>query len=384
MLMVSLTFLSGLKGVWGGFGPAAAICALLLGAAGCQPLTSSSTNCSTLSYGGIAADASDTIYVAVTSTVYPEPPYAGGSYLVERATDGKVFWNGDSDGTAIGLVAPQTDGVVVVGGGAAARRIDASGVVDCTIGYGAMAGSSAAVTDTGDFATADTEAVRLFQADGTPIWERSLPPTLGGIPQVLGDRAGGVWVLGVLQQSGPLIVHIDGSGTTVGANDSWAPGGNGGLTLGRAAVAVDAAGAPILVIVQGGGSSGVRATAFDRAAQFLWSRALSPTTLAGVYGPLVGLQVDRAGDLFEIEALNDSLTISRWDAQGNLLGSAPFSPSNAGTGGLDWVSAPDAGGILIAGVRTMFAEDFRCGHERFIVRVDTNTMQVTPVANAVH
>jgi hypothetical protein len=32
----------------------------------------------------------------------------------------------------------------------------------------------------------------------------------------------------------------------------------------------------------------------------------------------------------------------------------------------------------------MFAEDFRCGHERFIVRVDTNTMQVTPVANAVH
>lgn len=358
--------------------------ALLLGTAGCPALGTSSPSCSELTYGGIAADASDTIYVAVTTTVYPEPPYAGGSYLVERASDGKVFWNGDADSTAIGLVAPQTDGVVVVGGGAAARRINASGIVDLTIGYGAIAGSSAAVTDTGDFATADTEAVRLFQADGTPIWERSLPSALDGTPQVLGDRAGGVWVVGALQQSGPFIAHIDGSGTTVGANDSWVQGGNAGLTPGRAAVAVDATGAPILVTLQSSPHFGVEAAAFDGAAQLLWSRSVSSASLPGSLGAPVGLEADRAGDLFEIEALNDGLTINRRDAQGSLLGSASYSPSNAGTGGLDWVSSPDAGGILIAGVRTVLEEDLPCGHERFIVHVDTNTMQVTPVANAVH
>jgi hypothetical protein len=384
MLSVSLTFLSRLERGCCALGPVVLFCALLLGTAGCPAVAPGSPSCSDLMYGSIAADASDTIYVAVTSTVYPEAPYAGGFYLVERATDGKVFWNGDADSTAVGLVAPETDGVVVVGGGAAARRINASGMVDLTIGYGAVAGSSAAMTDTGNVATADTETVRLFQADGTPIWARSLPPTVVGIPQVLGDRAGGIWVVGALQQTGPFIAHIDSSGATVGANESWVQGGNAGLTPGRAAVAVDATGAPILVILQSGAQSGVAAAAFDSAAELLWSRGVSSAWLPGSQGPPVGLEVDRAGDLFEIEALNDSLTINKRDAQGSLLGSASFSPSNAGTGDLDWVSSPDAGGILIAGVRTVPEEDFHCGHERFIVRVDTNTMQVTPVANAVH
>ncbi|HZL20575.1 MAG TPA: hypothetical protein VFG23_22780, partial [Polyangia bacterium] len=105
----------------------------LLGIAGCLP-AGQSDGCATPWIAAVAAGPSGTIYLASSSL------QLGAPYEVTRANDGASIWRGTEDGTTLGLLAPSTGGVVVVNGGAAARRLDASGTLMWEIGYGTTVG----------------------------------------------------------------------------------------------------------------------------------------------------------------------------------------------------------------------------------------------------
>jgi hypothetical protein len=334
-------------------------------------------------------------------------PDDGTRFTVERAGDLSSIVRSTSDGTAIALLAPASGGVVVVNGGAAARRFDASGKALWTIGYGATVGVAADLVggeELDDLVVADAASVRRYAADGTLRWERALPTPTRTVSQVVGDRAGGAWVVGtfmggpfppwITTQPAPIgelpkhfILRFDAAGNVVSGH-AWDSFQDGDVTLRQVLVAVDATGASVLVVAGVTDLQGLAAPAFgittrgsqtfaaglDAAGGLLWSRAVD----AGA-----ALAVDAAGTVLALSPSTSpsSLAIARWGDDGTDVAQATVSVGSDTTGSLSWVTAPVADGVVVAGqhLETDTSESATCAHENFLMRVDTATLQSTPL-----
>ena len=99
---------------------------------------------------------------------------------VSTAADGRIRATFSPDGTTPGLLAPEAGGFILVNGGAAARRFDATGGLVAAIGYGlpapddSLASSAAALLGGDQLLIADAGAVRLYDAGWSTLWEHDL------------------------------------------------------------------------------------------------------------------------------------------------------------------------------------------------------------------
>ncbi|HTQ04417.1 MAG TPA: hypothetical protein VMI54_11190 [Polyangiaceae bacterium] len=346
-----------------------------LGAAGCQN-QAALPGCPTAHHlVAVAADADPGGPVYVADDVAKSPGYA---YSVERAGTLDAILQSEDDGTPIALLAPAAGGVIVVNGGAAARRFDASGALLWTVGYGAFVGVSAGLGADDRLAVADQGSVRLLEADGTSAWEQPLPETVNDLVQVLGDGQSGYWAIGEFEHDvapwivgppagesgGVFVLHFDGSGNVIGAGVGTSTSND----FSHPAVASkDTAGAPMLVVRYWPNLSSYVADAFDGAGQLLWSRPSADPIAADTDGNLLSLSVSKG-----------TLGLARLDATGSELASADYSPFATGGGAVELTTAPTAGGILVAGEQ--FDSAGSCDDRHFLLRVDTASLAVTPLA----
>ncbi len=342
-----------------------------LGAAGC-PNRAAAPGCPTGHYlVAVAADAdpNGSVYVADYLALT-----AGYPYAVERADTLKAVLQSNDDGTDIELLSPAAGGVIVVNGGAAARRFDAAGALLWTIGYGAFVGVRAGLGVGDRLVVGDARSVRSFEPDGAVGWAQPLPDTVEELVQVIGDGESGYWVVGQFQQSvapwissppqgqsgGLFLLHLDGSGVVIGAGVD----GYSNNDFSRPAVASkDAAGAPMLVVRYFPNGSYQVADAFDGAGQLLWSR--SSTDL---------IATDSGGTLVALSSSSGALVMKRLDATGSQVATATYAVFATGEGYLEMTTAPTNGGVLVAGERLVTGS---CANRHFLLRIETPTLTVT-------
>jgi hypothetical protein len=340
------------------------------------------------------ANASGPIYVAddqagntgywyVTADDGSSPGY---SYVIEHADNREPVFRGTNDGSALALLTPSSGGVIVVNGGAAARRIDASGKLLWTVGYGTVTGVFADLTTADVLFVADAEGVRAFALDGSELWKHEWPGQVSTVLRVVSDRAGGAWVLGTdasfgqspsdgssgdTPSAGPFVAHLDGNGAWLGAH-AWAdtdyPYAN------QIIMTVDENGTPLLLAMSApdGGSS--EFTAFDASAMPLW-RTLAPTQ-----GLL--LASDAAGNPFVITyggiTYHDGrLEIARLGSMGS-VGAATTVARAPSPSALDLATAAGRNGILVVGQWS--SGDVSCPTSHFLSLVNTADLEVTPLA----
>jgi hypothetical protein len=375
---------------------ALALAALIL--TGC-PTDPNAGSCGGHSLVAVAADAtpSGPIYLADLSSASEGLPYT-----IDLGSTFKPIFQSTSDATALALLAPRSGGAIVVNGGVAARRVDASGTLLWVVGYGTRIGVSAALAAGERFVMADPASVRLFGPDGTAVWEHALPDGTHDILQVVADRADGVWIVGTIDggnfppwvatnappaghATGHFILHLNGNGDVIGgdASDSIH---DGGATILQAVVGSGPNGAPILVVLAYGIEDGVAAPAygfamrhatgafaasFDGAGQRLWTRAVD-------WG--ARLEADGDGNVLALAPAPGALLIERWDANGAQLAGTSFSIDASHAGSPTWTSAPVAGGIVVAGqiLVPQMPNGGSCPSTHFLARVDTAHLQVTP------
>jgi len=342
-----------------------------LGAAGC-PNRAALPACPTAHLlVSVAADADP------GGPVYLADDFAGATgypYAIERADTLDAVLRSTDDGTALALLAPAAGGLVVVNGGAAARRFDGAGTLLWTAGYGAFLGVRAGLGAGDRLLVADAGSLWLLAPDGTVAWKRPLPDTVDEVVQVLGDGDSGYWVVGQFQQnvapwiaSGPdgdrgglFVLHVDQSGSVIGAGAS----GYSNNDLSRPAVASqDAAGAPMLVVRYQPNGSFPTAEAFDGAGQLLWSR---PSTDR--------LETDGAGNLVGLSISGPTLVIKRLDASGSEVATTTHDLFASRPSSVQMATAPVSGGVLVAGAPFDAAS---CPSAHFLLRVDTPSLAVT-------
>jgi len=158
------------------------------------------------------------------------------------------------------------------------------------------------------------------------------------------------------------------------------------VTFSQAVEGVDAGGAPMLVVTgttDAGGApefgvpasqgSGLFAAAFGASGQILWAHPLLTASIT--------LQVDPAGALLALAHTEGTLTIGRWDAGGNVVGGASYLVDATKGTGLTWVSAPTAGGIVVAGEeRVPQGNTYSvCVGRHFLLRIATAGLDVEPL-----
>jgi hypothetical protein len=369
--------------------PVVVVGALLTGAVGCKADDGSACAAGHLAAVAVDGQTPSRRYVALTSV-------AGASYGILDAASLSRLWSATDDGTSLRLFAPSTGGVVVANGGAAARRIDASGALLWSVGYGDVVGVLAAFTDADDLAVADPQSIRLYGSDGRPIWDQALPESITGVSALVADRQGGTWLIGTfagalspwvaappastgVQPSGPFVIHLDSQGSEIGGGAWNAPA----LAFHQAAEAVDAGGAPMLVVT-GGGSQVVApafgltaaagevslAAAFGSSGQILWTRAADP---------LPDLQVDAEGNLLALTGASGVLSVDRWDPAGNPGPTVSFVVDTTNRVGVRWASAPVAGGLVVGGEEIVAAggeEDALCNGRHFLVQITTDPLAI--------
>jgi len=365
------------------------VAALLIAAAGCKGDAGSACAAGTLAAVAVDAQTPSRTYVALTSV-------AGAAYSILDASNLSTLWSATDDGTSLQLFAPSTGGVLVANGGAAARRIDASGAPLWSVGYGDVVGVLAALTDTGDLAVVDPQSIRCYGSDGTQLWDEALPASIGGVSALVADRQGGVWLVGTftgglspwvaaapsptgVQPSGPFVLHLDGQGDEIGGGAWNLPA----LAFHQAAEAMDADGAPMLVVT-GGGSEVVApafglpaaagevaiAAAFGSGGQILWSR-----TIASV----PDLRADAEGNLLALTSSTGALSVDRWDSDGNPGSSVAFVVDATNRVGLRWAAAPVARGLVVGGEEIVAAdgeEDASCNGRHFLVQLTTDPLAI--------
>lgn len=320
-----------------------------------------------------------TIYVADSV-----PPHVGYPYTVERASSLIPVLRSTNDGSPLALLAPASGGMIVVNGGAAARRFDAPGALLWTLGYAASVGVQAALTGQDRLVVADTQSLRLFNSDGSAVWEKALPETTERVLQVVGDREDGSWVLGTFAgtflpwvnvavpppgvPSGPFVLHFDGSGAVIGAG-AWDASLDDGDN--QVVMAIDAADAPMLLAKRRPKGAPPVATAFDSAGHVLWSRPLA-------YG--VDLEVDPDGNVLALSRSSTpgTLLINRWDATGGQGADTSFSIETGGAGGMLFSVAPVAGGVVVAG-ELLEQGQYGCPRRHFLLQIATDNLDVAPL-----
>jgi hypothetical protein len=363
--------------------------ALLTGAVGCKADAGSACAAGTLTAVAVDAQTPSRTYVALTSV-------AGAAYGIVDASNLSTLWSATDDGRPLGLFAPSAGGVLVANGGAAARRIDASGALLWSVGYGDVIGVLAALTDTDDLVVVDPQSVRRYGSEGTPVWDEALPASITGVSALVADRQGGVWLVGTfagglspwvaaapsstgVQPSGPFVIHLDGQGDEIGGGAWNLPA----LALHQAAEAIDASGAPMLVVT-GGGSEVVApafglpaatgevaiAAAFGSSGQILWSRTIASAP---------DLRADAEGNLLALTGSTGTLSVDRWDSDGNPGPSVGFVVDAKNRVGLRWAGTPVAGGLVVGGEEIVAAdgeEDSLCNGRHFLVQITTDPLAI--------
>lgn len=357
---------------------------------GCR---SDDSGCDAGHLAAIAADAqTGHDYVALTSV-------AGASYAIVDTSTLKPIWSATGDGTPVQLLAPSTGGVLVINGGAAARRIDGSGALLWSAGYADIVGVLATLSGVDGLLVADAQSIRGYGSDGTPAWDEALPGAITAEAALVSDRQGGAWLVGSFsgglppwvaaaassaghQPSGPFVLHFDGQGAEIGGGAWNIPG----LAFHRAVEAADAAGAPMLLVI--GDSGGIDAPAFGLTAsagavsvaaafgptgQILWSR-----TTASVPDP----QADAEGNLLVLSGSSGVFSVERWDPTGTPGPAVDFTVDATKRAGLQWSSAPIAGGLVVGGeqiVPSSDDEDTFCNGRHFLVQITTEPLAVNPL-----
>lgn len=355
----------------------AVIAGILIGAAGC-PNQAAVPECTDSHYlSAVAADApsGDLIYIVDSA-----PNVAGYPYAVERADTLAPILNSSNDGSDLALLTPATGGVIVVNGGAAARRFDSSGTLLWTAGYGALVGVSAGLTSGDRLVVADRDGVRLFEPDGTAAWGFAFPDAVEEVFQVVGDRQDGAWVLGIFSgdltpwvivptqparpPSGPFILHVNGSGAIVGAN-AW--DGSSDERDNQLLMSVDASGAPVLVFRNRLKAGAPVLGGFDGAGQPLWSQPLGS-------GALVAADSD--GNLLMLSGTYGILEVDRPDAASGQIASATFAIDMDDSGTFQMSVAAIPGGLLLAGERFPVSGE-TCPRTHFLLQVSTAQLSVS-------
>jgi hypothetical protein len=349
----------------------------------------------------VAADATPNGPTYLTQTTDTGSTYVGKPYSVDAGPPFHSIFRSTTDATFLALLAPRAGGVVVVNGGAAARRFDASGTLSWTVGYGTLVGVKAALTPDDHLFLADAASVRLFGPDGAAVWERTLP-LASEASWLLSDRADGVWIVGRMSSVFPpwvpgppspdgdpvghFILHFNGSGDVVGG-DAWAGPHERGTTVTTAVVGAGPGGAPMLVVLGHTDEDdsdapvfglprphpfGAFVVSFDGVGQRLWSRIVDAR---------VRLASDPDGNLIALASAENTelLLIDRWDGNGAEIMGTSFSVLATKPGRLDWTSAPAPGGVVVAG-QHMVEQSVPggCPKEHFVLRIDTAHLEVTP------
>jgi hypothetical protein len=365
------------------------VAALLIGAVGCKADDGGACAAGTLAAVAVDAQTPSRTYVALTSV-------AGAAYGIVDAANLSTLWSATDDGTPLQLFAPSTGGVLVANGGAAARRIDASGALLWSVGYGDVVGVLAALTDTGDLAVVDPQSIRRYGSDGTLVWDEALPGSITGVSALVADRQGGVWLVGTfagglspwvaaapastgVQPSGPFVIHLDAEGAEIGGGAWNLPA----LAFHQAAEAIDGGGAPMLVVT-GGGSEVVApafglpaaagaiaiAAAFGSTGQILWSRTITSVP---------DLRADAEGNLLALTGSPGALSVERWDPAGNPGPSVSFAVDAMNRVGLRWAATPVADGLVVGGEEIVAAggeEDALCNGRHFLVQIATDPLAI--------
>ena len=333
---------------------------------------------------------------------------AGTNYLVigstvTTAADGRTHATFSPDGTTPGLLAPEAGGFILVNGGAAARRFDATGGLVAAIGYGlpapdgSLASSAAALLGGDRLLIADAGAVRLYDAGWSTLWEHALGAA--SITAAASDGAGGAWVVGTFAgddfppwvtsgtppQSGPygpffvepntplqtpgsdpsdpFVLHLDGAGVEIGGGAWVTP-----VSFTQAIGAADVAGQPMVVLL-GLTTYGDRfVAALDGGGNLLWSQPADFTArLAG----------DESGRVFQLSEVEGTVVVDRLDtATGKSTAQIFTGVQIAAREHAVWTTAPDASGFVIAGHLT--EDDAQpCTPDDFLLQVDAGSMTVT-------
>jgi hypothetical protein len=303
----------------------------------------------------------------------------GHPYLVERAATGEAVFHGTNDGTTLALLAPSTGGVIVVNGGAAALRFDASGALLWAVGYGATPEVRATLMADDRLFVGDPQSAHAFAPDGSSLWKVALPAHISELFQVVADRVDGAWVLGRFEgdigswlddgispgSAGPFIAHFGGDGTLLGAH-AWGgsvdPGDN------QFVLGLDGSGMPRLLVESRPGYGSPTMMAFDASATPLWTTFVTPGAR---------FQADVDGNVYAMRYEADGLHAERWDAEGNAGASALIARLPAGNEPSSFVTAAGRSGVLVAGEFTAG----RCPSRRFLLQVDAN-LQATPLPYA--
>jgi len=202
----------------------------------------------------------------------------------------------------------------------------------------------------------------------------------------VGTFAGGLppWVAAAIASngalpSGPFVIHLDGQGDEIGGGAWNLPA----LAFHRAAEAVDADGAPMLVVT-GGGSEivapafGLTAAAgevaiavgFGSSGRILWSRTIDSAP---------DLRADAAGNLLALTDSAGVLSVERWDPAGNPGPSVDFAVDTKNRIGLRWAAAPLAGGLVVGGEEIVVAggeEDALCNGRHFLVQITSDPLAI--------
>jgi hypothetical protein len=293
-----------------------------------------------------------------------------GTWVV-RAADSKLLATFTADGTTPALLAPQAGGFILLNGGAAARRYDATGTLVWTIGYADAIGVVGALLDGDQLALADAQAVYLYDASATPIWQRAIGTSNANtgttVTAAAPDEAGGVWVLGT--RSGwmdPFVVHLDRDGAQLAGSSDGAY-----ASFDEAVGTTDAAGQPLLVARTHYADGVSEAAGIDSAGQIVWTQLLDQGAR------LVG---DGAGNVYALADLQGSMQIDRWDATGKSVARQLSKVGISVEDQVAWTMGPDASGFLVAGHVTPSPNDQEapCEPNDFLWQVDGADLTVTP------
>lgn len=320
----------------------------------------------------VAADADPTgpIYVADSISGLP------GSYVVERAGTLSPIFQGTPDDTKLGLLVPSTGGVVLVNGGASARRFSTSGALLWTIGYAATPEVRAALTADDQLFIADLEGVRAYDLDATLLFKHVLPSRALKLLQVISDLNGGAWVLGAgdlsawqpgSEPSNLFVAHFDRDGALLDAH-TWQ--GSTEERDNQIVMSVSDDDTPRLLLQrrQYGGSLDV--TALGTAGTELWTVTVPDGQ---------PLEADAEGVAFSIRYVGDTVDVERWDTTGNIDASATVTHAPSGTSGASLVVARLRGGLLVGGTWLGTENAVMCPRGHFLSRVQSSDLGATSI-----